>query len=174
MTKKGNYKNRLKGRINQKKGDRSETATINQLKIMGFRKVRKIHTGFQQIPIAGSKKFVPTKKVDGDISAVHPQTGRSVQVEVKNRDSKTLPRSAFEDHQIDSLDEQIECGGISIIAWLNNSMLYVMDYKKLKELGFGQPIGNGKKRRSIDLAMAKTCEINDINDYGVFLNLDGD
>jgi Holliday junction resolvase len=126
-------KNKRRGRVNKKRGDRAERIMLNTLRSMGLACVRRIETGWRVERVKG--KIVgatPLAAVVGDIAAVIPPNGRSVLVEVKRREERLI-WSDLEAHQHKALTEHCEAGGVSVIGWYNpdEAAAILMDYSKL-------------------------------------------
>lgn len=123
--------NRWIGYKNKKSGEFGEQLVEAALVRRGFEMVEKVNTPW--VPVRRGGRIVSafvTKKVSGDFRAIETPSGRSVLVEVKTKDSKTLPFSAFEPHQIYALDKNHRCGGISLIAWVREGQIIIIPWPR--------------------------------------------
>lgn len=131
------------GRINQNRGGQGESIAANVLFARGLAMVEKIGTPTKKIPLEQSGKKLLRKlgintrdlyhvkfgeKVSGDRRAIIPEYGISVLVEVKTRLDSKLSTSDFEKHQLQALTTHVENGGISLIVWVHESGVYVLNY----------------------------------------------
>lgn len=112
--------NRLKGRKNKILGDHAEKVVAYHLHRIGLLAVVRLETGWR-VQRAGGKIIgaSPLAKVTGDFRAVVPG-GRSVLVEVKRR-AGALRVSDFQPHSCQALAAHAEAGGLSLVAWVNDS-----------------------------------------------------
>ena len=86
-----------------------------------FKMVEAVHTPWRVVRKMGRiVGAFPVEKVSGDFIAVG-ENGRKVLVEVKSRETGNLPWSAFEDHQVAALSENVSVGGLSIVAWVQGT-----------------------------------------------------
>lgn len=112
--------NRLKGRKNKILGDHAEKVVAYHLHRIGLLAVVRLETGWR-VQRAGGKIVgaTPLAKVSGDFRAV-VSGGRSVLVEVKRRAS-VLRVSDFQPHSRAALAAHAEAGGLSLVAWVNDT-----------------------------------------------------
>jgi hypothetical protein len=139
--------NALRGRQNKNAGDVYEALISSALYRIGFERIEKITNTWRPVRIdrrdggAIIGKFVPAR-VSGDFSAIDPQDGRSVLVEVKGR-AGSLSWGELKDHQKDALSETASLNGIALVAWVDtgspNSDLYIMRWP-IDGFGKGNPI----------------------------------
>lgn len=113
--------NRIKGSKNTRRGEQTEKAAALWLKRAGFLEVEKIETPWRVIRRGGRiVGATPKKQVSGDFTAIHPESGQYVHVEVKSRDRDRLHWSDFEKHQIDALDRKAKAGALGVILWVRS------------------------------------------------------
>lgn len=118
---------RWQGYKNRASGELGEKLVSLALQKMGFRMVEKVATPWRVIfknhrPIHA----FPVEKVSGDFRAIEPSTGRQVLVEVKTHDADTLPWSSFQPHQIHALQENSDCKGLSLMAWVREGVVHII------------------------------------------------
>ena len=131
-------------RANQRSGAVGENVAMRALVTAGYRRIKKIHTGF--VKIKGQWK--PRKKVDGDLRAIEPHTGRAVLAEVKRREDKLL-YSDLNPHQRDGLTEHAEFNGIALVVWVHREGVAVMTW----------PIAGFEPRTSLSIKRAKELSL---------------
>lgn len=113
--------NRIRGRRNTKRGSAIEQIAELWLKQKGYACVERIETPWRIHRERGKVvSATPKKKVSGDFTAIDPNTGRHVHVEVKSRDRDTLRWSDFEQHQIDAMDEKTLAGAQCLVMWIKS------------------------------------------------------
>jgi len=118
-------------------GKHGEGYAANKLSSLGVGMVREIATS--SVSING--RVVYTKKVAGDIRGVLPG-GQSVLVEVKTRTtSSRLVWSDFEEHLPATLAEHKEHGGLSLVVWICELGIFVMEWPIAGLDGPGMGIG---------------------------------
>jgi hypothetical protein len=111
---------RLRGRKNKIIGDHAEKVVAYHLHRIGLLAIVRLETGWR-VQRAGGKIIgaTPLAKVSGDFRAVVPG-GRSVLVEVKRR-AGVLRVSDFQPHSREALAAHAEAGGLSLVAWVNDT-----------------------------------------------------
>lgn len=93
------------------------------------------------------------EKVSGDRRALVPGSGVSVLIETKTILDRNLRWSDLRDHQPGRLDYHVELGGISLLAWVHQTGVYVLQW----------PVPDFGPRKSITVDQARWLEIEDIN-----------
>lgn len=112
-------------------GKRGESQVAKELMRLGFFMVKKIGTPVKLTPHPsqpGYYRVIWGEKVDGDFHAICPG-GRNVLIEAKTTTGgENLAYSQFEPHQIKSLDENRDLGGLSLVVWVRKETetIYVM------------------------------------------------
>lgn len=150
---------RYRGKQNKKAGEFAERLATHELHRLGFEMVTTVHTGWAVVRNSNGKivDAYPLEPVEGDRRAVYPSTGQQVIAEVKSHDSKTLPWSRLMSHQHEYLKKNVECNAISLIVWVRETEIYVMDYALLLEAGYGEVVSRNGRRKSVSLDMATDC-----------------
>lgn len=123
------------GRYSQRLGAAGEDAAALQLQMLGLEMVRVSSNkwrvvGWVQKPNSrgvGLAKVVPEPRQtqETDRRAIEPRTGRSVFAEVKVRSDK-LSWSDLAEHQRATLTRHNDCGGISLVVWIEGSDVHVL------------------------------------------------
>jgi hypothetical protein len=110
---------KLRNRRNVKKGKQGETLVKNTLEQLGLHMVEKVEVGWgvKRDQRGRPVQVWPLAKVSGDFRAITSK-GQSVLIEVKTYDEERLPHSALEKHQVTSLNEHENLGGISLFVWV--------------------------------------------------------
>jgi len=135
-----------RSRANAKKGNKTEDIAKRALEDMGLLCVESINRdwiirwGYD--PIKKRQKVIdaiPKKKIAGDMTAIEPSTGRFVLIEVKSKDTKTLPYSVLEDHQVQSLNAKMAAGAICLLVWVRLGEVKIYRW----------PIENFKPKKSL-------------------------
>jgi len=127
-------------------GDQGEQHAMNILNGLGVEFLRPIPTkiGLEHAGARHGRRlfFVHYKaKAAGDIRGVLPG-GQSVLVEVKTRTtSSRLVWSDFEEHQPATLAEHKEHGGLSLVVWICELGIFVMEWPIAGLDGPGMGIG---------------------------------
>jgi hypothetical protein len=120
------FKKINRGRSSQQRGEAGEMLVRAELEALGLAMIEKINNGWQVIrtgrKITGA---YPLAKVSGDFIAIIPGSGRKVLAESKWRDQSKLKYSDIEQHQRDALYENMEMGGLSLVAWVNEGIVKV-------------------------------------------------
>lgn len=152
---------------NQQIGKTGENLADIRLRAIGLEMVEKIGTPviLQSLPkraISALRKtgvnasmvfrVIFGEKVSGDRRAVVPISGRSVLIETKTIFDRNLRWSDLRKHQPERLDRHTELGGLSLIAWVNETGVYIMKWPI-------QDFGPGK---SITVDIAKKLDIDRI------------
>lgn len=165
------------GKRNQRIGNAGEEFVANALSGRGLDMVEKVGTPVRLIPVedrarlALNRKGVRTsdlfhvkfgEKVSGDRRAIIGGMGISVLIEVKTRLTSKLSVSDFEAHQLPALEEHDRLGGLSLIAWVHESGVYVMrapipGFEKYKPLSPERAAGLD----IIDLVAYSKCIVRD-------------
>lgn len=117
--------------------------------------VERVGTPVKAIPKGnGLYTVIWYERVAGDHRALLPG-GRSVLVESKTRTGKDyLSFGDFKDHQVKALTKHAELGGISLIAWVSNFGVYLMQW----------PVDGFKKGEPIHPDKADQLDIMGIGD----------
>lgn len=112
------------GRLSQSRGAVGEKIARLMLQAAGVEMIESIATPYAVTHRGknGWIKIKHTKQVSGDIRGIIPGNGRRVLAEVKARD-RNLRKSDFRAsdgsyHQLDKLQENHECNGISLVIWI--------------------------------------------------------
>lgn len=109
-------------------GEQGQDLVEVALVARGFKMIEAVHTPWRVIRKMGRiVGAFPVKKVSGDFRAV-TTGGVSVLVEVKGRDGRNVPWSAFEDHQREALSDHAACGGISLVACVRDGEIKFYDW----------------------------------------------
>ena len=106
------------GRRNKRQGAAAEAHARDLLLFLGLAHVQVIETPWRVVR-QGARivSATPVRSVAGDIRAVIPGSGRSVLAEVKRREER-LVYSDLEDHQVASLNNHAQPGGLSLLVWI--------------------------------------------------------
>jgi hypothetical protein len=144
-------------RRRKKRGIAGEVIAEKQLFACGVRVIQPIETGWRVIkwlPHLGNRvaKVVPFKKVAGDLRGVIPG-GRSVLVEVKVRAKGKLSWGDFRDHQRTHLEWHSNYGGLSLVAWVEDTTneVYLLEW----------PISGFQKYHPLKPEQARELDITD-------------
>lgn len=115
-------------RTQQRTGKQGENLAESTLSGLGIEMLEKIGTPILAIPAGrGLYKVIWEKKVSGDRRGILPG-GRSVLIEVKTILDHNLTYSELEPHQHAGLKEHADWGGLSLLVWVHNTGVYVMEY----------------------------------------------
>lgn len=126
---------RLAGKRNRAAGAAAEQLVAAELIRIGYRFVERCHTPWRiarnaQGRIVGA---TPMEKVSGDFRCL-TEAGRSVLVEVKYRPSR-LVYSDLEPHQWAALQAHDAAGGLSLIAWVHQGGIRILQWDELAPRG---------------------------------------
>ena len=97
-------------------------------------------------------RIVFGEKVSGDHRGIISESGKSVLAETKTILDRNLRWSDLRKHQPERLDVHHLYGGISLLVWITNDGVYVMEW----------PVPGFGPGRSISLDRAKELEVDDI------------
>lgn len=111
-------------RVEQRIGASGEELVAARLRAIGVEFVHRIGT---PVRLVGGRAIFG-EKVAGDLRGV-ACGGVSVLVEVKTILDRNLRYSDFRPHQPKMLDEHAAAGGISLVAWVHNSGVYIMRWR---------------------------------------------
>ena len=142
---------------NKKSGNAGEDITAQVLGARGVDMLVKIHTPYKIIgePIfRKGKKYYPivfSEKAEGDRRGV--LNGLSVLAEVKTV-SGNLRYSELKPHQHELLTYHHAVGGISLLVWVSEQGVFVMDWAELKDVFL--------PRTSISIEDAKAFDVMDL------------
>jgi hypothetical protein len=116
-------------RIQQRTGKQGENLAESTLLGLGIEQIEKIGTPVLLIPsrYKGLFKVVYGEKVSGDRRGILPG-GRSVLIEVKTILDHNLTYSELKPHQHAGLKAHADFGGLSLLVWIHNSGVYVMEF----------------------------------------------
>ncbi len=125
-------------------GDFGETIARHALQQFGVKMIEKVNTPWKVLWKNGRPiQAFPAKKVSSDFIGIGAN-GKKVLVEVKYRE-ESLSRSDFEDHQVDSLEENSQLGGVSLVVWVRRGSCCIY-YWPAMILKKGTPIKPGEKQ----------------------------
>jgi hypothetical protein len=149
--------NRSRTRIARRAGKHGEAVAERVLAVYKLKQIVRIETGWRIIRNGFGKivDAVPIAKVPGDFRAIE-DGGRSVLVEVKERDDKLI-WSDLDQHQHDALAEHARHGGLSLIVWVCPS-----DHAAFL-LGYNPPFRLFKRGPPITADEARTISLMWIN-----------
>ena len=116
-------------RTQQRTGKAGELLAESTLRGLGIEQIEKIGTPVLLIPSRYNGLFKPVygEKVSGDRRGILPG-GRSVLIEVKTILDSNLMYSELKPHQHAGLKEHADFGGLSLLVWVHNSGVYVLEY----------------------------------------------
>ena len=115
-------------RSQQRTGKQGESVAESTLSGLGIEMLEKIGTPILAIPAGrGLFKVVWGEKVSGDRRGILPG-GRSVLIEVKTILDANLTYSELKPHQHKGLKAHADWGGLSLLCWVHNTGVYVMEY----------------------------------------------
>lgn len=106
-----------------KQGERIAHLNLNLLQIKMILKIPNSWRIIGKTSKRGVYKCVAGNKIEGDFRGILPN-GRSVLIEVKRRNTKTLSFSALANHQIARLDQHSELNGLSLLVWIRENDLF--------------------------------------------------
>lgn len=142
------------GRRSVKAGKQGEDVATMQLRLLGLQMIDVIHTGWQVVRWINRAEdtavVVPAQRVRGDRAAIVPGTGQRVLAEVKSFDEDRFVWSRLEAHQHQSLAQNAELGGLSLVVWVRYGEVLVMEYTSLREAGW-------KPGKGVSLEVARRC-----------------
>jgi len=124
--------------VSQARGELGETAARNALAHLGFVDIKKargrwVVVGWiDKVNMIARVRPDPRQKDWGDWQAIDPTNGRSVRIEVKAR-SPRLPYSALKNHQAQGLTDHVGWGGLSLLVWVCDCVVYVFDWALLAD-----------------------------------------
>jgi penicillin-binding protein-related factor A (putative recombinase) len=112
-----------------KMGEFGESVVRRALDHRNYFLIERVHTPWKVIRIGGKiVSAFPVEKVSGDFRAVTAD-GHSVLIEVKSREDGNLPYSAFQPHQIASLNTHAaRPGAVTQIAWVRGVDVCFFDW----------------------------------------------
>lgn len=157
----------MMARQQQKIGEQGEQLAESRLRSIGFEMIEKIGTpvkmaslpqhGFTALRKVGInpkmvRKVIFGEKVAGDRRAIIPPLGRSVLIETKTILARNLRWSDLRPHQPGKLDEHSIQGGVSLIAWVHESGVYILQW----------PVTGFEKGKSISPEKADQLSITEI------------
>ncbi len=119
---------RQKRRINTIRSQQVEHVVGHRLRALGLLLVEQIATPTKALRVQG--KVVGIRyvgRVSGDYRAI-TATGRSVLVEIKRREARTLAPSDLEPHQRRALEIHAAAGGLSLLVWSHPPELFVLSF----------------------------------------------
>jgi hypothetical protein len=132
---------RSSARLSQALGDFGEDVARHALKEFGVRMIEKVNTPWKVLWQNGRPvRAFAVEKVSGDFIGIGA-AGKKVLVEVKYREDK-LSLSDFEKHQISSLEENHQLGGISLVVWVQKHICCIYYWPRM-ELKKGCPFKPG-------------------------------
>lgn len=122
------YRKSTRNSRNRKAGAAAEVLTHYELQRLGVCRVRKLEVGWGIVRNRSGKivSAYPLERIDGDFSGILPD-GTAVLVETKKRSDK-LVYSALENHQVQALNDHADHNGLSLLAWVNDDDVYVMQW----------------------------------------------
>jgi hypothetical protein len=128
----------------QRIGRAGENQAASKLAGLGIEMVEKIGTPVELIPAKTEGGFrrkdifyvVFGQKVSGDHRGILPG-GRSVLIETKTILDRNLQWSDLREHQPGRLINHAELGGLSLLTWVHNTGIYVMEFQEMVRNGFG-------------------------------------
>src|SRR5512143_1383787 len=114
-------------------GKYGQTRAAVRLESMGLKMVEPIGTPVRLIPHPTAKGYYRVifgQTVSGDHRAVGPG-GRSVLAETKTIMGRNLQWSDFREHQPGALSRHADLGGLSLVVWVAENGIYVIDWRDL-------------------------------------------
>ena len=116
------YRASVRGKRNRRTGETAEAIARRELERMGIGMLERVHTpwGIKRL----GKRIIsayPKEKVSGDFRGIE-LGGRSVLVEVKEREDGVLSLSDFAPHQREALSKHHLLGGLSMFVWVYNGV----------------------------------------------------
>jgi hypothetical protein len=142
-------------RAQQRQGAAGQDLAQTALREIGVEFVHKIGTPIKMIPSGrkdGTYRIIFGEKVAGDTRGILPG-GRSVLAEIKTIYSDRLVYSDLRPHQPGQLSLHSEWGGVSLLVWVHESGVYIMQW----------PIKGFKKGIGIDVEWAESIRVENIN-----------
>jgi hypothetical protein len=130
------------GRQNQSVGKWGEERAILALQEFGVQMVESIASPVALSPdrkVNGRQSFFVAWKgvVSGDTNGIW-RGGRRVLTETKTVLEGNLVYSKLREHQPERLSENARLGGISLLVWVNENGVYIMDWSENGIEGFGE------------------------------------
>lgn len=134
---------RARGKAARSAGKVGEALTKAELIRNGYRFVERVHTPWKVVRRVENGRSrivgaVPEEKVSGDFRAVAPG-GRSVLVEAKFDGKDRVLWSDLEDHQIESLNDHRQAGGLSILSVVIGGRAWLLEWP-VPDFGPGRSI----------------------------------
>lgn len=120
----------------QRQGSLGESRATLALKDLNIHMVEKIATPSRQK--AGKKVY--TEKVSGDRRGIL-ENGRSVLAEVKSISEGNLQWTHLRKHQPARLTKHADYNGLSLLVWVTDAQVYVMNWTNVLAHGFGPDTG---------------------------------
>lgn len=113
----------------QEIGRAGEELAARALRNLGVEMVERIGTPVKLQPtkLAGAFRLIWGEKVSGDFRGVLPG-GRSVLAECKTILGRNLRWSDMRDHQPGRLDDHARNGGLTLLVWVHQTGIYVMEW----------------------------------------------
>lgn len=135
-------------------GKHGEGLAMSALRSLGIEMVEKIGTPVRLHPVKTSRpntfQVIWGERVSGDHRGILPG-GRSVLAETKTILDRNLRYSDLREHQPERLSKHAELGGLSLLIWVHQSGVYIMEWTEVGIPGFGPKL-------SIDTEMASKLE----------------
>lgn len=134
-----------------KLGKAGEQHAMNAVRALGVEMVEQIGTPFKIIKTGKNHWYqgIFGEKVSGDARGVLPG-GRSVLVETKTILDRNLQWGDLRPHQPGRLSQHAELGGWSLLVWVHQTGIYVMEW----------PISDFRRGKSITPECAQNLKIN--------------
>jgi len=157
------------GPQNRKIGAAGEVLAERVLRQRGLSMVEKIGTPVKLIPLKQDAKTLLARigvrvkglfhvkfgdRVSGDRRAIIRGAGTSVLIETKTVMQEKLSVKHFKSHQLPALDRHSELGGLSLIVWVHETGVYVMQH----------PIPGFMKGKPLSVEQAAAVDIMNIPD----------
>ena len=113
----------------QQIGKYGQEVAASALCRIGVEMVEQIGTPVHLVPVGktGTYRVIYGERVSGDHRGILPG-GRSVLAETKTIMDRNLRYSDLRDHQPARLSEHVEHGGLSLLVWVHNSGVYIMQW----------------------------------------------
>jgi len=124
-------------RREQSTGKQGQEVAAATLRHLGIEMVEKIATPVLLIPshYKGLFKVIFEEPVSGDHRGIL-KGGRSVLAETKTIIDRNLRYSDLREHQPGRLSEHAAMGGLSLLVWVHNSGVYVLEWNEGGIIGF--------------------------------------
>jgi len=113
----------------QQVGKHGQGVAAAALRRLGVEMVEQIGTPVHLIPVGhqGAYHVIYGEKVSGDHRGILPN-GRSVLAETKTILNRRLRYSDLRKHQPDRLTKHTEHGGLSLLVWVHESGVYILEW----------------------------------------------